>query len=99
MGIFEKAALKRAIIEVPALGGEAVEVVELSLKGRSRIMELYNSQNAALVPAAVAAMCVPDLADRTEEDIAAGMQPEVLQEIAAEVMALSGISDEDDSKN
>lgn len=97
--IFIKGALKRECVQIESLGGDSVEVTELSLKARAQVTELYTDGKGALVPAVIAVSCVPCLAEHTQEDIETQMNPDVVQELASAVMRLSGMVDDDAKKN
>ena len=92
----KRSSLKRKDISI-SIGD--IEVVELDLNARGKLMELSSGGNSAAIGSLILGSCVPVLADATEAEIAA-ISPSVSAEITEAVFALSGIGDaaSDDAK-
>ena len=96
--LFARAHLKRELVSIAALGGEQIEIVEMTLGTRGKLSQLVSDGRFADVAALVASECVPILKGTSADEISTSMAPSVLEEISAAAMKLSGLT-EDSEKN
>lgn len=97
--LFKKGGLKSKVFTIESLGGEQLEITEMSLLARQKMMSLIASEsgdNQGDVGGLVASSCVPILKGVTPEEVVSTLKPEVIEEIAGYVMQLSGIGESDD---